>query len=335
VTPLVRLAGLIAFAILIIVLLVFWISSCQGAGKKSAYRHYLEKVAVVAKDSAQIGRELNDALTTQGIKFGELNTKLSGLAQREQQNVAAARDLSPPGPLRLEHQEAIESLEFRVSGLRGLADAFTQASRSPKNVTGNALLLTGQAERLVSGDVVWDDLFKDPAIEELRRQGITGVAVPESSFVPNPDYASASFWEAILRRLQGATTSGTSTGGLHGTGLISVTANPGNQELSETTENTVTASTDLSFAVTVEDTGDSQEVQVKVTLTIQQSPSPIVQTKTIDLINPGEDKTVVFNNLGQVQFATRTTVKVDVAPVPGEKNRDNNAKEFPVIFSLG
>ena len=38
-----------------------------------------------------------------------------------------------------------------------------------------------------------------------------------------------------------------------------------------TTENTVTATTDLGFAVTVEDTGDSQEVQIKVTLTIQQS----------------------------------------------------------------
>jgi len=335
ITPLVRLAGLIAFAILIIVLLVFWISSCQGAGKKSAYRHYMEKLAVVAKDSAQIGRELNDALTTQGIKFGELNQKLSGLAQREQQNVAAARALDPPGPLRLQHQEAIESLEFRVSGLRGLADAFTQASRSPKNVTGNALLLTGQAERLVSGDVVWDDLFKDPAIEELRRQGITGVAVPESAFVPNPDYASTNFWEAILQRLQGAATTGTTAGGLHGTGLISVKAEPGNQELSESTENTVTATTDLAFAATVEDTGDSQEVQIKVTLTIQQSPSPIVQTKTIDLINPGEQKTVTFHNLGQVQFATRTTVKVDVAPVPNETNRDNNSKSFPVIFSLG
>ncbi len=334
-TPLVRLAGLIAFAILIIVLLVFWISSCQGAGKKSAYRHYLEKVGVIAKDSQQIGRELNDALTTQGIKFSELNQKLSGLAQREQQNVAAARALSPPGPLRLQHQEALESLEFRVSGLRGLADAFTQASRSPKAVTANALLLTSQAERLVSSDVVWDDLFKDPSIEELRRQGITGVAVPESSFLPNPDYASTTFWEAILNRLQGATTGGTTTGGLHGTGLISVKAEPGNQVLSESTENTVTATTDLAFAATVEDTGDSQEVQIKVTLTIQQSPSPIVQTKTIDLINPGQQKTVTFHNLGQVQFATRTTVKVDVAPVKDETNRDNNSKEFPVIFSLG
>jgi len=76
-------------------------------------------------------------------------------------------------------------------------------------------------------------------------------------------------------------------------------------------------------------------VQVKVTLTIQQSPSPIVQTKTIDLINPGELKQVVFQNLGQVQFATRTTVKVDVQPVPQEKNTSNNSASYPVIFSLG
>jgi hypothetical protein len=335
VTPLLRLAGLIAFAILIVVLFVFWISSCQGASKKSSYKRYMEKVAVVAKDSEQIGRELNDALTTPGIKFADLDTKLSGLAQQEQQDVAAARAMGPPGPLRIQHQHAIEALEFRVSGLSGLADAFTQASRSPKNVTGNALLLSGQAERLVSGDVVWDDLFKDPAIEELRRQGITGVAVPDSTFVPNPDYASTRFWEAILQRLQGAATSGGTTGGLHGTGLVSTKALPSNQDLSSDTENTVTATTDLGFAVTIEDTGDSQEVQVKVTLTIQQSPSPIVQTKTIDLINPGEQKTVTFRNLGQVQFATRTTVKVDIQPVPEEKNTANNSAQYPVIFSLG
>jgi hypothetical protein len=335
VTPLLRLAGLIAFAILIVVLFVFWISSCQGASKKSSYKRYMEKVAVVAKDSEQIGREPNDALTTPGIKFADLDTKLSGLAQQEQQDVAAARAMGPPGPLRIQHQHAIEALEFRVSGLSGLADAFTQASRSPKNVTGNALLLSGQAERLVSGDVVWDDLFKDPAIEELRRQGITGVAVPDSTFVPNPDYASTRFWEAILQRLQGAATSGGTTGGLHGTGLVSTKALPSNQDLSSDTENTVTATTDLGFAVTIEDTGDSQEVQVKVTLTIQQSPSPIVQTKTIDLINPGEQKTVTFRNLGQVQFATRTTVKVDIQPVPEEKNTANNSAQYPVIFSLG
>jgi hypothetical protein len=338
-TPLLRLAGLIAFAILIVVLLVFWVSSCQDAGKKSSYKRYYDKVGVIANDSAQVGRELNTALTTQGIKFGQLEQKIDGLAQREQQNVAAFRSIHPPGPLRVQHQAGVESLQFRVSGLRGLADGFTQASRSPKNVTSNALkLLQPPASRLVTSDVVWSDLFQAPAQGNggvLEREGITGVAVPGSKFVPSPDYGSSSYWEAILQRLQGAATTGGTSGGLHGTGIVKTVALPANQELSESTENTVTATTDLGFAVTVEDTGDSQEVQIKVTLTIQQSPTPIVQTKTIDLINPGEQKQVVFRNLGQVQFATKTQVKVDVAPVPEEKNTDNNSKVYQVIFSLG
>jgi hypothetical protein len=44
---------------------------------------------------------------------------------------------------------------------------------------------------------------------------------------------------------------------------------------------------------------------------------------------------VTFTDLGQVAFATRTTVKVDVQPVEGEANADNNSAEYPVIFSLG
>ena len=40
----------------------------------------------------------------------------------------------------------------------------------------------------------------------------------------------------------------------------------------------------LAFEVGVEDTGDSQEVQVTVTLTIPKQPSPIVKNATIDLI---------------------------------------------------
>ena len=143
--------------------------------------------------------------------------------------------------------------------------------------------------------MIWADLFQAPAQGNggvLQREGISGVAVPGSRFVSSPDYASSRYWEAILQRLQGAATSGGASGGLHGTGLVpdGVKAQPGNQVLSTDTENTVTATTDLGFSVAVEDTGDSQEVQVKVTLTIQQSPSPIVQTKTIDLINPGEQQ---------------------------------------------
>jgi len=43
---------------------------------------------------------------------------------------------------------------------------------------------------------------------------------------------------------------------------------------------------------------------------------------------------VTFTNLGEVPFASQTTVKVDVATVPGEVKKDNNSAQYPVIFSL-
>jgi len=61
----------------------------------------------------------------------------------------------------------------------------------------------------------------------------------------------------------------------------------------------------------------------------------IVRTQPVALINPGQEKSVTFRNLGQVPFAQKTTVNVDVAPVPGEKTTTNNKASYPVIFSLG
>lgn len=334
-TPLLRLVGLISFAILVVVLLVFWVRSCQGSGKHSSYLHYFQKVAAVAADSENIGRQLNAAVTTPGIKEADLEAKLNGLAQQQQQGVARAQSIVAPGPLRPQHQRVIEVLQLRVSGLRGLADAFRQTA-SGKPVPGPGAILAAQAERLVASDVVWDDLFKGPAVDELKRQGVSGVAVPDSTFLANHDLASRRSMAAVFQRIHGgrAAKGGAVVSGLHGDALIGVKALPGGQQLSSAVENTVRATTELAFAVTVQDTGSFQEVQVPVTLTIQQSPTPIRRKQVIDLINAGETKTVVFRDLGQLKFATKTSVKVDIAPVPGEKNLSNNSAEYPVIFSL-
>ena len=44
---------------------------------------------------------------------------------------------------------------------------------------------------------------------------------------------------------------------------------------------------------------------------------------------------MTFTDLGQVPFAQKTTLSVDVAPVLGEHNTDNNKGTYPIIFSLG
>jgi hypothetical protein len=336
-TPLLRLLGLIAFAILIVVLLLLWVQSCQEDAKRDSYSSYMTDMSDVARDSERVGRELSDVLTTPGIKPAELQKQLACLVQQQEIGVDTARKLDPPGPLFDSHERSIDSLNFRVDGLAGLAEAFRRTQGSNDAAAAGALLAS-QAERLQASDVVWDDLFKEPAVATLRTEEISGVEVPDSNFVQTPDLASTRSMVPIWERINGSAASGSTGGtpsGLHGTNIESVTVVPGGQTLSESAENTVEASTDLAFAVAVANGGDSQEVKIEVTLTIQQSPTPIVKKQTIDIINPDETKRVVFRDFPSVDFGERRVMRIDVDPVPGEAKTDNNSAEYPVIFSLG
>jgi hypothetical protein len=332
-TPLLRLVGLIAAAILVVVLLVFWIQGCSNSAKTHAYRNYLTDVATIANASHNIGTLMNDDLTTPGIKAADLESKLDGLAQAEQQDVARAQALDPPGRLRDAHAHVIESLELRVSGLKGLADAF-RSTASSKNSERAGTLLAQQADRLVASDVVWDDLFKEPTRSVLDAQNIHGVVVPDSNFVQNPDLASPHTFAALFTNIKGASTGGTAKG-LHGTGIADVKALPSGTILSSSSDNTVVASTSLAFQVDVKNTGDNLESKIPVTLTIQKQGSPLVLKQTITVINPGETKSVVFRNIDTTGvFGVRTYVKVNVQPVPQEASITNNSAQYPVIFSL-
>jgi hypothetical protein len=332
-TPLLRLTLLVVFAIFLIVVLVLWVQSCQGASKRSEYASYMSKVDAIARGSAGVGAQLNDALTTPGVKEAEIETKLNGLAQQESQYADQAAKLTPPGPLRVEHQHLAEVLQLRAAGLSRLADGFRQTAKS-KSASDAAQLLADQATLLVASDVNWNFYFRDPSLRELKRQGITGVSVPNSKFVQNADLATVASLKPVWQRIQGAAT-GTKPTGLHGTGLVAVKALPSGQALSTSTVTTVTASTELGFAVDVKDTGNGQEVRIPVTLTIQATPKPIVKKGIIPVINPGETKTVTFRITEQPPFGTQTRIKVDVQPVPAEKTITNNSAEYPVIFSLG
>jgi hypothetical protein len=335
-TPILRLVGLVALAILVVVLLVFWVEGCQNDAKAKAYRDYMQDVSAVAKASSQTGRTLNNVLVTPGIKQAELEQKLSGLAQQEQQNVAHAQSLDPPGHLREANQQMLEALQLRVSGLRGLANAF-QSTAKTKDTSKAGTVLAEQSKRLLASDVVWDDLFETPAEQILDEQGVHGVPVPRSHVVTNADLTSAVTFADIVKRLRGASTGGSSStgSGLHGTGIESVTAEPQGLVLSRDQDNKVVASTSLRFEVAVKDTGENLETKIPVTLTIQKQGSPIKQTKTIQVISPGQTKVVVFRNIDTTGvFGVKTTLKVDVTPVQNEARVDNNSYQYPVIFSL-
>ena len=336
--PMLRLAGLIAFLILAAVLLVVGIRSCASSSKHDKYSAYIQDVRSVAQRSDQIGTLLNQSLSATGIKETDLESKISGLAVQQQQVVAQATQLNPPGPLRVEQAHLIEVLKLRASGLSRLADAFRQTATA-KDANTSGRLLADQARLLAASDVNWDFYFREPTRLELAHQGITDIGVvPDSNIFSNPDLASTQAMADVWRRVHGAATGGT-PGGKHGSALVSVTALPDGKKLTPggpATDNQITASTDLAFQVAVMNSGNFQETNVGVTLTIQKSPKSIVKRLKIDVINTGQTKTVTFTNIDlNGLFGLPTTVRVDVQPVPGETTRTNNTAEYNVIFSVG
>jgi len=330
-TPLLRLIGLIAFAILLIVLLVVWAQGCSSNHERSSYQSYMHSIGTVGSASANVGGELATLLTTPGKKQADMVSGLDGLIQQEQQNVTQAQKLDPPGPVFAEHEHAVEALQFRVSGMQGMRKVF-QATATSSDAVAAGNLLAAQAQRLLASDVIWSDLFKAPAEAELKSRDVTGVLVPSSVFVTNPDLYTARSLTLVSQRVHGASTGGTPTG-LHGTNLESVTVQPSGQVLGPA-ETTIKSSTDLAFVAAVHNGGSSQEVQIQVTLTIPASPTSIVKTATIPVIDPGETKNVTFKDFPTIPIGSKTSVKVDVKPVKGETNITNNSAEYPIIVSL-
>jgi len=321
ITPLLRLAGLVALAILVIVLLAVWVQGCAGTDEQTAYGDYLASAGEVGSDSAKVGADLATLLTTPGLTQTELETKLGGFVQRQQLDVERARDLSPPGPLTPANGHAVEALQLRVSGLQGLLDTF-RATKDTDDQAAAGEQLSAWGSRLEASDVIWKDLF----------QG-TAQATMVSVFVENPDLYTARSMSSIWQRVHGASTGGTPSG-LHGSALAYTKVLPQGTQLSTTTETKITTSVDTAFEVGVTNSGEFQEVGVQVKLTIPRQPSPIVKTGTVDVIDPGETKTVTFSDFPDFPYQENATVQVTITPVDGETKTDNNTAEYPVIFQI-
>jgi hypothetical protein len=335
--PLARLVGLIAIAIAVIVGLVFWVGSCQGKSKRDAYTTYTAKVRAIVSADTQLGKTFGNKLIS-STKQSDLETSLAEYAQQEQQEYDRAQQIRAPGPLRDTHTRLLDAIRLRYQALAGLGKVLAQSGTvSSKNATATENQLVAQGALLTASDVVWEQLYRVPATAEVEQQGVKGVAIPASRFLQNPDVVSARSFSIILQNLSGASTGGTPSG-KHGDGLIGVHVSPQGSDLSTSAATTIKVSADLRFVVTVENSGDFPEVNVPVKLKIDAGGKPITRTEHISSIQPTEQTTVDFDNVGDhlpvSAYGKQATITVSVLKVPGETNISNNSATYTVFFTL-
>ena len=332
--PLARLVGLIAIAIAVVVGLVFWVGSCQGKSKQAAYESYAQKVQAIQRADKALGKKFETTLNST-LKQSDLETSLAQYAQQEQQEYAQAQEIRAPGPLRRLHTHLLDAIELRAKGLAALSDALAQAGASSKDDSKTVAALAKEGGLLTASDVVWEQLYRAPATDELKRREITNVVIPTSQFVTNAEIVSSRSFTVVMSRLSGASTGGTPSG-LHGDKLIGVHVSPQGIDLSPGTASTIQVSQDLSFIVTVQNSGDFPELNVPVTLKIVSGKTKITRTDHVTSIQPGEQADVTFTNfdLPPDAFSNKVTITVTVGKVPGETKLDNNSSAYSVFFTL-
>src|SRR3954452_19116388 len=336
--PLARLVGLIAIAIAVVVGLVFWVGSCQGKSTHDEYASYSAKVKTIAETDARLGKEFSTTLIST-TKQSELETKLTQYAAQEQQEYTQAQQIRAPGQLRSIHQHLLDAIELPAKGLAALGDGIASVpasktlSSSQAATVETSLAKTGSI--LNASDVVWSELYRTPAKAELTQRGVTGVVIAPSVFLKNPDVVSAHSFSIVVQTLSGASTGGTPTG-LHGSALVGVHVSPQGSDLTTSSATTIKVSADLSFIVSVQDSGDFPETNVPVVLKIKAGSFSLTQKKTIASIQPKEVATVTFTNfnLPAQAFSNQVEITVTVGKVPGETKLDNNTASYPAFFTL-
>ena len=300
----------------------------------------------LADESTAQGQSLQALLDNKTfLKVPQILPRVTDQSNQAQGLVDRAHKLNPPDRLAAPNRTLITALEYRALGLKQLPAAI-DAAVNTRDIPAAATTLAAPLQVLAASDVIFRTSFVGPAENALQKDNIKDVQVKRSEFFPGPNYDKTSPSGAgkvisNLKRVRPSDGSSGSTSGAgkHGLGLVSTFAVRG-AERKQLTGNTVSlvGSADNRFEVTVGNGGDFLEsnVDVKFTYFTPNNPQGTTQTQTIDRIEPGEanQQKLTFPLGAEPYFTDKSTIKVEVTPVPDERVTANNSAQYSVEFKL-
>ena len=185
-------------------------------------------------------------------------------------------------------------------------------------------------QALLASDVIYL-ATRDPGADAAYSKRSISERFPNARFLPDLGWLDPGHVGDPAREARGHAGKA-ATPGLHGTGLEGVTASLPGTVLTDTGVNRVPLGDQLAFDVKVQNQGESEETDVGVTVTISGG-KRISVDQTIPRIAAGQSETVSIPITEKPDTSAVSTVTVDVAAVPGERNKENNKATYQVAFT--
>jgi len=310
--------------LLILILVVLGVKGCLDARKDRALSDYARNVSQIVEETDTTSKSFFAKLDEPGsLSVTEFVNQVS--ADRSAMDGYAARidGLSAPGDMS-HAQNALELVyELRSSAMDNIAEKMSTALGDVGSEKAK-VSISLQMQKLLAADVLYESVSRPEINGELGSNGIEGDDVPKSVFLPEgTKWLEETAVSSALESVSGST--GASTGGIHGLGLIGTSIN--GTELTAESTTSVSSEGTPEVEVGVQNQGDSTENGISVSVTVSGGST---LSGTISSIAAGETETALIPLTPAPEG--EVTLEVDVATVPGEKVSENNKAGYTVAF---
>jgi hypothetical protein len=333
-TLLVRQAVAIGLGLLLLILLVVGVRSCQNSRQENALKDYNRAVTAVIKSSDNDVMRPFFGLMSNGAQEGQdLQVQVNQLRQAADDDAQRAGGFDVPDEMADAQHDLLMVLNFRRQGLARIADAIPAAQGRGVPAEQAVGRIAANMQLFLASDVVYSQRVAPYIKQALDDAGVAGQTIATSRSLPSVEWLSPQYVaERLGSEAAGGTSGGGATAGLHGHGLTSVGANnvtlqPGG------VINRVPVTGGVTFKVSFQNQGDNNERNVRVTVTVRGGPKPITAQKIVPQTTAKQPAEVSIPLGATPPTGQATTVEVVVNKVPGEKNTENNRQTYTVLFT--
>jgi hypothetical protein len=318
--------------LVILILVVLGVHSCQVSQANSALRDYSNSVASVMRSSLNNGQQFFSLLASGGgaNNAPALHSQLDETRLTAQSQLNTAQGFSVPDQDKTAQQEVLLSLQMRLDGISNVAQQIEPALQA-STATAAVNQIATEMARFYGSDVTYKDYALPQIVSSLHSAGISvggsnGQPLESGQFLPSLDWLTPSFIANKLHATVTTANANCTSSTLRGHSLNSVTV--GGTTLQPGSTNTVPASPAPAFTLTI-GTGNMTETNVTLKVTISGSS---ISGQTVLPQTPANQTATGQVTLNGSPPPGNYTVTAQVVPVPCEKNTANNTLTFPVTF---
>jgi hypothetical protein len=324
-----RIAAVVGVVLLIVIVLL--VNGCLKRGKEQALESYNTNVSKIARESqAQVARPLFTTLAgAAGKPALDVSSQVNQLRMQAEEQAKQAESLSVPSPMTAAQRNFLLALDLRVEGLTKVANLVRAALGGQAQQATTSI--AGAMEIFLASDVVYSQRVVPLIQQTLAANGIAGQSTSPSRFLPNLGWLQTATVQAKLTGQPAGGGGGAVAPGTHGHALKGVSVGT-NALAPEPTLNHVSGGSNQTFTVMVENAGSNPETDVKVDVSVTSEGKTLNASHLIDKTEPGSTSNVDIPVSG-IALGAASRVRVNIEPVPGETDTENNKGAYIVIFA--